>query len=232
VFQNLVPVSKPEVAEMTKLYENTQRMMCIAYVNEMSDACRQLSLASQTGKGTAIEIDPWEVANAAATKPFGYMPYYPSLGVGGHCIPVNPYYLLAGAEFPLLETCTKRMEDRPARMGDQLMETLTPKSNKRASILVVGMGFKKGQSVLSHSPGKALAVHLLSTYDVHVEFADPLVEQKAISFIPRFEDASWNEETLEKFDAIVVAVDQPGYDYELLDRLQATGTKVQWFTRR
>jgi UDP-N-acetyl-D-mannosaminuronate dehydrogenase len=71
VFKQVVTVSKPEVAEMMKLYENCQRMMCIAYANEMADAC--------VGHG----IDPFEVCSAAATKPFGYMPYTPSLGVGG-----------------------------------------------------------------------------------------------------------------------------------------------------
>lgn len=78
VFHNVVPVSKPEVAEMTKLYENCQRMMCIAYANEMADACIPLG------------IDPYEVSEAAATKPFGYMDYVPGIGVGGHCIPINP----------------------------------------------------------------------------------------------------------------------------------------------
>lgn len=234
VFQNIVPVSKPEVAEMTKLYENCQRMMCIAYANEMADACRSLS-TSLSGKSMTcndINIDPWEVANAAATKPFGYQPYTPSLGVGGHCIPVNPYYLLSNTEFPLLEACTKRMEDRPARIGDRIMAGLGSKNNSRPRVLIVGLGFKRGQSVLSNSPGKALAVHLLATYDVYVEFADPLVEQSAVSFVPRFEDATWSEETLQRFDAIIVAVDQPGYDYELLDRVQETGTHVEWFCRR
>ncbi|KXJ84899.1 hypothetical protein Micbo1qcDRAFT_128895, partial [Microdochium bolleyi] len=79
-FDRIVPVSKPEVAEMTKLYENCQRMMCIAYTNEMADACGPHG------------IDPFEVVEAAASKPFGYMPYTPGPGVGGHCIPVNPYY--------------------------------------------------------------------------------------------------------------------------------------------
>ncbi|CZT22963.1 related to UDP-N-acetyl-D-mannosamine 6-dehydrogenase [Ramularia collo-cygni] len=235
VFQNIVPVSKPEVAEMTKLYENCQRMMCIAYVNEMADACRTLSetLSHKSTTNVDINIDPWEVANAAGTKPFGYQPYTPSLGVGGHCIPVNPYYLLSNAEFPLLEACAKRMEDRPARIGDRIMSTLSSKTNSRPSILIVGLGFKRGQSVLSHSPGKALAVHLLATYDVYVEFADPLVEQSAVSFVPRFDDASWSAETLERFDAIVVAVDQPGYDYDVLDQVQRSGTThVEWFCRR
>lgn len=236
VFQNLVPVSKPEVAEMTKLYENCQRMMCIAYANEMADACRSLSTTLSNKKSNTdepdIEIDAWEVARAAGTKPYGYMPYTPSLGVGGHCIPVNPYYLLSNSEFPLLEACTKRMADRPARIGDRIMSTLDVKGKQRAKLLIVGLGFKRGQSVLSHSPGKALAVHLLSNYDIHVEYADPLVEQSAVAFIPRFSEDQWNMNGLGNFDAILVAVDQPGLDYTLLDDLQSQGKYVEWFCRQ
>ena len=236
VFQNLVPVSKPEVAEMTKLYENCQRMMCIAYANEMADACQTLSATLSESKtnqsGAVIDIDPWEVARAAATKPFGYMACTPSLGVGGHCIPVNPFYLLTNSEFPLLEACTKRMAERPARIGDRVMAHLTSKSKGRQCILIVGLGFKRGQSVLSHSPGKALAVHLLSNFNVHVEFADPLVEQSAVPFIPRLDVEFWHAEELKKFDAILVSVDQPGLDYSLLDDLKAQGTHVEWYCQR
>jgi UDP-N-acetyl-D-mannosaminuronate dehydrogenase len=77
-FDNVVRTTKPEVAEMTKLFENCQRMMMAAYANEMADACKLHG------------IDPFEVQSAAATKPFGYLPFTPGLGVGGHCIAVNP----------------------------------------------------------------------------------------------------------------------------------------------
>lgn len=240
VFQNIVPVSCPEVAEMTKLYENCQRMMNIAYANEMADACQQLSqkfaekptsLVTQDKTRRPPILNPWEVCRAAATKPFGYMPYAPSLGVGGHCIPVNPYYLTNNSDFPLLEACTKRMADRPARLGDQIMSTLTSRHPQtRLRLLVVGLGFKRGQSVLSHSPGKALAVHLLSTYDVYVEYADPLVSQDAVTFIPRLDEATeWNTAGLARFDAIVVAVNQIGLDMQVLKTLQENGQRVEWY---
>lgn len=229
-----MPVSKPEVADVTKLYENCQRMTCIAYANEMADACRSLSITLSDKNTTSahINVDPWEVANAAATKPFGFQPYMPSLGVGGHCIPVNPYYLLSNTKFLLLEMCTKRMEDRQNRIGDDIMAILGSKISRRSNILIVGLGFKRGQSMLSNSPGKALAVHLFATHDVYVEWADPLVEQSAVLFVPRFDDSTWSEGALQRFDAIVVAVDQPGLDYEVLDKVQHTGTYVEWFGRR
>ncbi|KAL9562559.1 hypothetical protein ACKAV7_013304 [Fusarium commune] len=180
VFDSIVPVSKPEVAEMCKLYENCQRMMCIAYANEMADACKGLG------------IDAFEVSRAAATKPFGYMPYTPSLGVGGHCIPVNPYYLLSNCEFPLLEACADKMNKRPATQAQKIVDELrgTSKLQRRDSgielskrILVVGMGFKAGQDhlvnlLVSSSQGASEA-------SMDVTFADSLVKQTAV---PRFPD--------------------------------------------
>lgn len=249
IFTDVVPVSSPEVAEMTKLYENCQRMMCIAYANEMADACAELSeslssklLKDRCSGSPQVHIDPWEVARAAATKPFGYMPYTPSLGVGGHCIPVNPYYLSSNAAFPLLTACTERMNDRPARIGDQIMrrldleskeESLRNPSNRQKGILIVGLGFKSGQSVLSNSPGKAVATHLLSSYNVYVEFADPLVCASAVSAIPRLnEKQDWNVEYLvKKFDAVIVAVNQPGLDMEVLRDAEKQGVLIQSFVK-
>lgn len=227
VFQTLVPVSCPEVAEMTKLYENCQRMVCIAHANEMADACHNLG------------INPHEVSAAAATKPFGYMPYSPSLGVGGHCIPVNPYYLLSNCEFPLLHAVSEKMASRPAQLGDRVMRKYltsrksssngSPQSD-RTRVLVVGVGFKRGQSVLSNSPGLALIRHLLDEWEAYVEYADPLVTEEAVSFVPRLDDQKhWNKKSLEEqFDVIIVAVNQVGLDIDLLRNLN--GMLVENFT--
>ncbi|CEJ62378.1 hypothetical protein PMG11_10879 [Penicillium brasilianum] len=221
VFQHLVHVSSPEVAEMTKLYENCQRMVCIAYANEMADACH------------AIGINALEVSAAAATKPFGYQPYSPGLGVGGHCIPVNPYYLLTNSQFPLLQAAAEKMADRPARMGDRVMRKYLKQSKAtnggdRARILVVGVGFKRGQSVLSNSPGLSLIRHLLSEWEAYVAFADPLVSADAVPFVPRLDDTTrWNKKGLEEFDIVIVAVDQVGLDLAVLDGLE--GVMVENF---
>ncbi|CAJ0542440.1 Ff.00g000790.m01.CDS01 [Fusarium sp. VM40] len=221
VFDNIVPVSKPEVAEMCKLYENCQRMMCIAYANEMADACRGLG------------IDAFEVSQAAATKPFGYMPYTPSLGVGGHCIPVNPYYLLSNCEFPLLEACAEKMNKRPADMAKRIAGELmgVGKLQRRDSgidinkkVLVVGMGFKAGQDHLVNSPGLQLAKEL-KKLDMDVHFADSLVKQSAVPDIPRLADEDWTTKELETFDMIVVSFRQWGMDFDVLDRV--SGVPVQ-----
>ncbi|KAI5928812.1 hypothetical protein F4810DRAFT_705744 [Camillea tinctor] len=115
VFDSIIPVANPETAEMTKLYENCQRMICIAYANEMADACIEHG------------IDPYEVCRAAASKPFGYLPFSPGLGVGGHCIPVNPYYLLSNSSFPLLQAATEKMWQRPADIGQRMIDSLFEK---------------------------------------------------------------------------------------------------------
>ncbi|KAF4302114.1 putative udp-glucose dehydrogenase udp-mannac protein [Botryosphaeria dothidea] len=220
VFDRVVPVSSPEVAEMTKLYENCQRMICIAYVNEMSDACE------------AHGISPFEVASAASTKPFGYLPFTPSLGVGGHCIPVNPYYLLTNNEFPLLQDAAERMWARPGKVADKAIRTLfARRGNEGVSkawpeVLVVGVGFKPGQSVLSCSPGVAMMKHILQQWDVKVTFADPLVAETAVPFAPKLDEKDWTLQGLRKFDLIIVAIRQTGLDFGVLEELD--DVQVKW----
>lgn len=219
VFDQVVAVSKPEVAEMMKLYENCQRMIAIAYVNEMADACANHG------------INPFEVANAAATKPFGYLPFTPSLGVGGHCIPVNPFYLFHNNEMPLLKAATEKMWERPHHVADAAMKRLLASrpeefEARKPKILVCGVGFKRGQAVTAHSPGVALVRHLLEKWDAHVTYADPYVEASSVPFIPRLkEEKGWNKKKLEEFDMIVVSHKNDKVDFGLLDDLQ--GVQVE-----
>jgi len=222
VFPHVVVVSKPEVAEMMKLYENCQRMLCIAYANEMADAC------------IPHEIDPYEVCTAAATKPFGYLPFTPSLGVGGPCIPVNPYYLLSNSEFPLLRAATEKMEVRPGMVGNRAMVNLYRRypgrfGERRPRVLVVGAGFKRGQSLTTGSPGVELMKMLLQSWEAHVEFADPLVEEAVIPFVPRLDEKTeWNKEGLERFDLIIVAVRQEELDFGVLEELEGDVQVEMW----
>ncbi|KAK0388386.1 hypothetical protein NLU13_4631 [Sarocladium strictum] len=216
VFDNVVCVSRPEVAEMTKLYENCQRMVCIAYANEMADAC------------VSHNIDPYEVSSAAATKPFGYMPYTPSLGVGGHCIPVNPFYLLCNSEFPLLEKATETMWNRPSSIAHRALGELQkqqPKDGRQHRVLVVGIAFKPGQSSLSNSPGVELVNKLAFSGRAAVAWADPLVTQEALNIAPRLAEGDWRPEILETFDMVIVAFKQRGLDFAVLDDLQ--GVRVE-----
>ncbi|KAM0281832.1 hypothetical protein ACHAQH_003321 [Verticillium albo-atrum] len=225
VFDNVVPVSRPEVAEMMKLYENCQRMMCIAFANEMADAC------------APHHVDPYEVCRAASTKPFGYMPFTPSLGVGGHCIPVNPYYLLSNSSFPLLKAATEKMRARPAAVAQRAVDVLYKDvatkdpsiKESRPRVLVVGMGFKRGQSHLANSPGLELARNLVLTEKVKVAWADPLVMQEAVPQIKKLDDRSeWNRESLrQQFDMVVVAFRQKGLDFGVLEGIEVEGVRVE-----
>jgi nucleotide sugar dehydrogenase len=210
VFDEVVPVSSPEVAEMTKLYENCQRMVCIAYANEMADAC------------FSHGIDPFEVCNAAATKPFGYMPVVPGLGVGGHCIPVNPYYLLSNNNFPILQAATEKMALRPSEIARRVVTRLCKGMRYcRPRILVVGMGFKAGQAHLMNSPGLEFAKSVMLCQKVEVSWADPLVTQISIPQIPRIRDEDWSVERLEVcFEMIVVAHKPSGLDIAILGQLR------------
>ncbi|KAF5724626.1 Vi polysaccharide biosynthesis vipA tviB [Fusarium mundagurra] len=213
IFDNVVTVSKPEVAEMMKLYENCQRMVCIAYANEMADAC------------IPHGVDPYEVCSAASTKPFGYMPYAPGVGVGGHCIPVNPHYLLSNSSFPLLEACSSAMSNRPAKLAQRLIKSL-PIMERRSRVLVVGLGFKAGQSQLDNSPGVALVRELaVSGARIDLTWADALVKQEAVPQVPRLGERDWNKSFLETFDVIVVAMKQHNMDFSLLAKLD--GVRVE-----
>lgn len=219
VFDHLVPVSSLEVAEMTKLYENCQRMVCAAYANEMADACASLG------------IDAWEVSRAAASKPFGYLPFQPGPGVGGDCIPVNPYYLLNTCDMPILQHATEYSWRRPLEIAHRMAQALEGKrgatngqgrmsASRNTRVLVVGVAFKRNQSALYNSPGVAILQSLLRDHHLDVEFADPLVDQEAISCVPRLDTPrNWDEEHLEKFDGIIVALDQVGLDMNLLGLL-------------
>ncbi|RJE26487.1 UDP-glucose 6-dehydrogenase [Aspergillus sclerotialis] len=214
VFRTIIRVSKPEVAEMTKFYENCQRMVGIAYANEMADAC------------VAHGIDAFEVCSAAATKPFGYIPYTPGLGVGGHCIPINPYYLLSNCEFPILQAATENTKGRPRRLGDRVVKSFLYSRrgeevwNRRLQILVVGVAFKKGQSDTRNSPAVALIQHLLDRWEAEVTFADPLVAQEKLPYVLRLDERTeWNKESLDSFNIIIVTMEQVGLDISSLDNL-------------
>jgi nucleotide sugar dehydrogenase len=206
---------------MAKLYENCQRMICIAYANEMADACNALPLP----------IDPFEVSRAAATKPFGYLPFSPSAGVGGHCIPVNPHYLFSTSEFPLLRRATEMMAGRPVALADRTMRKLYSAERfmkGKPRVLVVGVAFKPGQHVLSHSPGVQIINHLLDYWETEVSFADPLVEEESVPQAPKLnEKVRWSVKGLSEFDAVIVVIKQVGLNFDVLENLE--GTLVNWF---
>ena len=209
---------------MTKLYENCFRMVNIAYVCEISDACRLHG------------IDTNEVIDAAATKPFGFMPFYPGLGVGGHCIPVNPYYLFTNNRLPILERATSMMHRRPSKMAMKFCHRCTtsqtvsnqgeplspmPEPSSLPRLLIVGVAFKSGQSDTSGSPALTFARSLYEVGCEKLAFYDPLIEDGRISWLEKLHKRKWNRAYLDReFDGIAVCMKQKGTDFSVLRGLK------------
>lgn len=218
VFSRLVEVSSTETAEMCKLYENCFRLVNIAYVNEIADACNR------------IGINPQEMISASATKPFGFMPFYPGLGVGGHCIPNNPYYLMQNNRdiLPIVDQSIKLMETRPISKAKQIVDQYFFNN-----VLIIGVGFKPGESLTVNSPGMALAKEL-EALGKDVYCLDPLVSKSemiskrksGLKFIPNNINSKYLQNN---FDLIVVANKQHGIDFNLVNEYQQNGNIVITF---
>lgn len=202
VFDKVVKVSSTETAEMCKLYENCFRMINIAYINEISDNCQKLG------------IDVYEMVKACSSKPYGYMPFYPSLGVGGHCIPVNPFYLFTNNSLPLLAAATTASLERPKQKAHNFM------NDKK--ILVVGLAFKPGESYTMNSPGLEFANELIKMGKDVVVY-DPLIdhESKPVSHLKFLDSEKWDSDYIIKnFTSIVIAIKQTKIDYNILNNIK------------
>jgi nucleotide sugar dehydrogenase len=213
VIDTIVPVSSTECAEMCKLYENCFRMVNIAYVNEISDMCDK------------VGIDVKEMIDASSTKPFGFMPFYPGIGVGGHCIPVNPYYLMKNGSLPVLEYATNLMEKRPKKKAFELMDKYDSKN-----VLIVGIGFKTGESLLTNSPGYDLYKELVK--HTNVDIYDPLVQNNLNTNIGiKFLDKENFRVTFikNKYDLIVINLNINEEDKKVIDYYERMGGKVHIF---
>lgn len=175
VIKEVVPVSSTECAEMCKLYENCFRLINISYTNEISDLCKKYN------------VDPFEMVNAAKTKPFGFMSFFPGLGVGGHCIPVNPYYLANGdfSNLSCLYTSLKNTEMRPIEKANEIINE--NKDKKIQKILVIGAAFKPGEVLLVNSP----SIDLVNTFvdnGIDVNIYDPLVVKDPKNYMNMFKE--------------------------------------------
>ncbi|CAO1635832.1 unnamed protein product [Jaminaea pallidilutea] len=193
-FTTVVPVKSLETAELCKLYENCQRLMLIAYVNEVADACEQHG------------VDIHDVCAASATKPFGFTPFTSSLGAGGHCIPVNPFYLLSNSEMPLLRAAAEANQTRPIQKARQIAsvakERAARSKGELPTVLIYGMGFKAGEASLAYSPTVTLAREL-QRQDCRVVYYDEYVQSEEWQQLP---SDLFNLHTLEDcFETIVVA---------------------------
>jgi UDP-N-acetyl-D-glucosamine dehydrogenase len=206
IAETVVPVSSPEVAEMTKIFENVFRSVNIALVNELAQLCERMG------------ISVWEVIATAATKPFGYMPFYPGPGIGGHCIPLDPYYLANKAReldfhTRFIELAAEINERMPYHTTSRIMEALDErgKSLKGARVLVLGAAYKKDSDDFRESPALKL-IELLCEKGAEVSYHDPYLPTVKLSR-GEMKSVVLTEESLGSADCVVIATDHSHYDY-------------------
>jgi UDP-N-acetyl-D-glucosamine dehydrogenase len=212
VIVKTVPVSSSQAAEATKLLENIFRSVNIALVNEMKMILDKMG------------IDVWEVINAASTKPFGFMPFYPGPGLGGHCIPIDPFYLTWKArEYELntrfIELAGEINTAMPAWVVSKVVDALNEvhKSIKGSKILVLGAAYKKDIDDPRESPSFKLMEMMLEK-GAEVDYNDPLIpelpEMRAYNI--RRESVELTPENLVKYDCVLISTDHSAYDWDFI----------------
>ena len=207
--ETVVPVSSTRVAEMVKLLENTFRSVNIGLANETALLCDRLG------------IDVWEVIDAAATKPFGFMPFYPGPGLGGHCIPIDPFYLswkakLSGFEARFIELAGQVNGHMPEHVVRRIIEALNRNGRavKGSRILVLGVAYKADIDDTRESPSLDI-LELLEEMGAKVDYADPFVPK--LDFAGRTRKAvKLTPAALRRYDCAVIATNHREFDYKLV----------------
>jgi UDP-N-acetyl-D-glucosamine dehydrogenase len=212
--KNLVPVSSCRVAEATKLLENIFRSVNIALVNELKQVY------------AAMGIDIWEVIGAAKTKPFGFMPFYPGPGLGGHCIPIDPFYLTwkareYGKNTRFIELAGEINTAMPEYVLHRVSDALNhhQKSVKGSKVLVLGLAYKPNVDDERESPSYVL-MELLRQRGAEVEYHDPFVPViKLTREHPQFagkKSVNWERNTIGQFDLVLIATNHAAVNYKEL----------------
>lgn len=211
VVRQTVPVSSSKVAEMVKLLENTFRAVNIGLVNEMALICHRLG------------IDVWEVIEAARTKPFGFMPFYPGPGIGGHCIPSDPMYLawkvrVHGFEAQFIELADQMNRSMPHYVVDKIDRALNTykKALNGSRILLIGLAYKKDVNDLRDSPAFDVA-RILSERGARVWYHDPYVPAVILNGT-RQASRALTAATLRRAECVVILTNHSRVDYELVLR--------------
>jgi len=211
VLENVHPVSRASVAEMVKLLENTFRSVNIGLVNEIALMCDRMG------------IDVWEVIDAAKTKPFGFMPFYPGPGIGGHCIPLDPFYLSwkakqFGFESRFIELAGVINGQMPhfvvGKVGDALNRSR--KSINGAKILILGVAYKKNISDVREAPALDI-LQLLAKKGAKLSYCDPhvpVLDEHGI----RMKAEKFSAAALRRADCVVLVTDHDWFDYRLVAR--------------
>jgi len=223
----VVPVASPEAAELTKLLENTFRSVNIGLVNEMAIVCDKLG------------VNVWEVIDAAATKPFGFMRFTPGPGIGGHCIPLDPHYLAwkmrtLNYKTRFIDLASEINSDMPRYVVEKIADALNDerKAVNGSRVLVLGIAYKKDIDDMRESPALDV-MRLLEELGAHVVYHDP--------YVPSFQEngashhgVALTDEEIRKADAIVIVTDHSSVDYQrvvniarlVVDTRNATGRAI------
>jgi len=207
IFKRVVPVSSPAAAEMTKLLENIYRCVNIALVNELKLLCLRMG------------IDIFEVIRAASTKPFGFQPFYPGPGLGGHCIPIDPFYLSWKAkEFDFRTRFIELAGEVNLSMPYHVVSSVAQALNKRkqalngSSILVLGVAYKKDIDDLRESPSLTI-IELLQKEGAIVSYNDPFFATVGRGRHYDLQMTSTPLDKIEEFDCVLIVTDHSSYDY-------------------
>ncbi|HLJ90472.1 MAG TPA: nucleotide sugar dehydrogenase [Candidatus Angelobacter sp.] len=212
IFNRAVPVSTPAAAEMTKLLENIYRCVNIALVNELKVLCLRMG------------IDIWEVIEAASTKPFGFHPFYPGPGLGGHCIPIDPFYLSWKAkEYDFHTRFIELAGEINLNMPYHVVSATSAALNQRkktlngAKVLVLGVAYKKDIDDLRESPSLTI-IELLQKEGAEVSYNDPYFEFVGRGRKYDLQMSNTPLDNLGQYDCVVIVTDHSDYDYARIVR--------------
>ena len=217
VVDEVVPVSSTQTAEMTKILENIHRAVNIGLVNELKIVADKM------------DIDIFEVIKAAATKPFGFVPYYPGPGLGGHCIPIDPFYLTwkareYGVNTRFIELAGEVNSSMPEWVVGKVAEGLNKDSKaiNGSRILILGVAYKKNVDDMRESPTLEL-MHLLSERGAIIEYSDPYIPVLPESRKYTFELTSTEltPDVLASFDCVLLATNHDDFDYDMIAKYAA-----------
>lgn len=204
--ERIVPVSSARAAEMVKILENTFRAINIGLANEVAIMCNKLN------------IDVWEVIDAARTKPFGFMPFYPGPGLGGHCIPIDPSYLswkmrTLNYNAKFIELASEINSSMPGYVVEKIVNALNQKGKalKGANILIIGVAYKKDVDDIRESPALDIMEHLIKK-GAKLSYNDPLVKELSIES-GKLKSFKLTSNLLAKSDCVVIVTDHSVYNY-------------------
>jgi UDP-N-acetyl-D-glucosamine dehydrogenase len=209
--EKVVKVSSPSIAEMEKLLENIFRSVNIALVNEMAQLCDR------------IGVNIWEVVDAAATKPFGFMPFYPGPGIGGHCILIDPYYLAWMAReydfvTDFITLAAEINEDMPFYVTNMAIKEIAkqPITLQDVKTLILGMAFKKDVNDLRHSPALKVCELMDKEGIKNIDYFDPYIPEVEVSGKIKHSIKEINPEVLKNYDLVVITTDHSVFDFEMI----------------